>query len=262
MAGELKAFVSSAGFARCSVAVAVASPEVVVKTLQFPPMPKKELESAIRMEAEQAILNGHTIDEMAFDWQVWPALDESGPIKGLLAVVPKSLMDERIRLARAAGLRPSIVDVEGLALWNAYWMLCGDETSPGKSVLLVNIGAGTTNVVVAKTPRELVLTRDIQLGAKAIEGDRQQEWVGEVRDSIVYARAAGSLRQLDEVRLTGGGVSPRAQTLIEVMTGAPVTIWNPLEKLNGGAAKDQDTADAAAGAQFAVALGLALRRRR
>ena len=103
---------SSVGRTPGDTAIALASPELIVKSVRFPAMPKKELASAIRLEAEQAILNGHTLDEMAIDWH--PLVSESREsLRGLLAVVPKTILAERLKPLTAAGLRATIIDVEG-----------------------------------------------------------------------------------------------------------------------------------------------------
>ena len=69
--------------------VGLASPEVIARPFSFPRMPKKELDQAIRIEAEQAILNGHSLSEIAMDWHLLPD-SSNGSLRGLLAVVPRS----------------------------------------------------------------------------------------------------------------------------------------------------------------------------
>src|SRR3989338_3345697 len=118
-AKSLKQVCAKTGLTTAQAALGLASPEVVVRPFQFPAMPKKELESAIQLEAEQAILNGHSLGGMAIDWHVLSSSGTSDALRGLLAVVPKEVLSERLQAARSAGLRPSVIDVEGLALWNA-----------------------------------------------------------------------------------------------------------------------------------------------
>ena len=238
------------GFHR--IAMGLASPEVVMRPFDFPPMPKKELQSAIRLEAEQAILNGHTLHEMAVDWQVFPA--ESGErLRGILAVVPKSVVSERIKLAEAGGIRPSVIDVEGLALWNAYWALLGSRHLGLSVVGLVHVGAGTTTVVVAKGSNELGLVRDVRLGGIAINEGRSREWLEEIRDSLSYARSQGGLRTIDAVYVSGGYVAQGIH-LLRPALHAPVTLWNPLEQLQTAQPVTQSL-----GPLLTVAIGLALR---
>jgi type IV pilus assembly protein PilM len=252
----LKRALSDAKVSTAEAAVAIGSPQLIVKPFAFPAMPKKELRNAIQLEAEQAILNGHAIKDMAVDWHTLGAPSKSG-VRGVVSVVPKSLLAERLKPVKDAGLRPIVVDVEGLALWNAYWMLIGSQEAQPKTVLLMNIGAKTTNVVVAKGPDELVLVRDLQLGGAALTDGQEQDWMAEVRDSLGYARSQGGLRVLDAVYVTGGGSSPNVISLVKSIVGAPLTFWNPLTDV----ARDlqSPSVDESVGPLLAVAMGLALR---
>jgi Tfp pilus assembly PilM family ATPase len=250
----LKRLLDEAGITATRAVVGLASPEVIVKPFEFPPMPKKELAGAIRLEAEQSILNGHTLNEMALDWHVFPSGGEQ--IQGLLAVVPKTAVSARLQTARAAGLKPAIVDVEGLALWNAYWTLLGSRAPVPQTTFLLNVGVRTTNLVIAKGPHELMLVRDLDLGADVLGRGHHQDWVAEVRDSLGYARAKGGLRLLDAVYVTGGGSSPDVMSLAGSAVRVPVDSWNPLDQLYRDG---RVTIDASLGPLLAVAIGLALR---
>ena len=253
-AKSLKQVCAKTGLTTAQAALGLASPEVVVRPFQFPAMPKKELQSAIQLEAEQAILNGHSFSGMAVDWHI---LSSNDIIRGLLAVVPKELLTERLRAAKAAGLRPFVVDVEGLALWNGFWALVGSRQPAPKTILLVNVGAQTTNLVIAKGPDQLILVRDLQIGARAIAGGQELEWVTEIRDSLGYARSKGGLRTLDAAYLTGGGSNPAVMSALMSAVMAPVEFWNPLQQLGRDA--ESPAVDESIGPLLAIAIGLALR---
>ena len=177
---------------------------------------------------------------------------------GTLAVVPKPVIANRLQLTKAAGLSATVVDIEGLALWNAYWALLGRRTHSSHTVLLVNVGSRTTNLVIAQGPDRLMLVRDLQWGALALEQDRQQEWLGEVGDSLGYARATGGMRTLDAVYVTGGGGNAEAARLLASIVAAPVQCWNPLDYLVCD--KQSPAIKHEAGLLLAIAVGLALRQ--
>jgi len=250
----MKRLLTRAGITTPHVVLGIASPEVIVRPFQFPPMPKKELKHAIQLEAEQAILNGHTPDEMAIDWHLFECSSKE-LMRGLLAVVPKSLLSSRLEWARNAGLRPTVVDVEGLALWNAYWTLLGSREATPKTVLLVNIGKSKTNFVIAKGPDDLILIRDLHLGGQAVSQGQGKEWALEVRDSLAYARSHG-LRTVDAVYVTGGGSRQDLKGLLESTVSAPVEFWNPLKNVVRGPGL---TIEESVGPLLAIAIGLALR---
>src|SRR3989338_6635557 len=252
----LKQVCAKTGLTTAQAALGLASQEVIVRPFQFPNMPKKELQSAIQLEAEQAILNGHSLGGMAIDWHVLSP-NGSDAMRGLLAVVPKEVLAERLQAARSAGLRPSVVDVEGLALWNAYWVLVGSRDATPKTVMLVNVGARTTNLVIAKGPDQLILVRDLQLGASALSGGQEREWVEEVRDSIGYARSKSGLRTLDAAYLTGGGSSPAVMTALMSTVMVPVEFWNPFNQIFRDA--QSPAVEESVGPLLAIAIGLARR---
>ena len=106
--GALRQALRQAGIRAARAAVGLASPEVVVKAFQVPQMPPKELASALQLEGEQAILDGHTPNDVAVDWHVLSRSTQS--IRGMMAVVPKSIVAGRAELVRAVGLRAVVVD--------------------------------------------------------------------------------------------------------------------------------------------------------
>ena len=172
-------------------------------------------------------------------------------------MVPHTVIAKRQQAVKAAGLHPVVVDVERQALWNAYWALVGASQS-AQTALLMNVGAKTTNLVIAKGPDDLVLVRDLQLGARAIEEGRQAEWVTEVSDSLGYASSQAGLRQLDAAYVTGGGSGTHLIPLLKPVVPSPVALWNPLKQL----VRDGESAavEESAGPLLAVAIGLALRQ--
>ena len=256
-AGALAQLVREVGMPSARVAVGLASPSLIVKPWHFPRMPKKELANAIQFEAEHAILNGHALKDMFVDWHPLPS-NSGESLRGLLAVVPQAVVAARLQVFIAAGLHPLLVDVEGLALWNAYWVLVGKHEPSPKTVLLINVGAQTTNLIIASGPDALLLLRDLQLGAKALEAGRSLDWVTEVRDSIGYARSQAGLRALDTAYVTGGGSGPTLIPLLKAAVPAPATFWNPLKQLGRDAGSP--SVEESVGPLLAVAIGLALRQ--
>lgn len=254
-AGALRQLLTDAGITATEAAISLASPELIVRPLQLPPMPKKELAAAIRLEVEQAILNGHAPEEMAIDWYLFGSRTE-GLRRGLLAVVPKTVLAERMAVAQRIGLRPVAVDVDGLALWNAYWRLVGQPHMSGKTVLLINVGVSTTNLVIAKGPDELLLIRDVRLGSHAITHDHAADWLEELRDSLSYARSNAGLRSIEAVAVTGGGAEAAIPLVSSVVSG-PVRVWNPLDQLPNES--ESPVVKPSVGPLLAVAIGLALR---
>ena len=251
----VKELFGESGFKTKRVAMAVMSPETVVHPFSFHHVPKKELVGAVRIEAEHAMLNNSSLHDMALDWQ---ALDSgSENTRGLLAVTPKKIISQQTKMAKSIGLSPKVVDVGGLALWNAYWVLFGKKQNSSKTVLLLHIGAKTTHFALAKGPDELMLVRDIKLDTASLTSESKNHWVSELYDSLSYARSKAGLRTLDTVYVSGGGVSPDLLVLLEATLQVPVISWNILDFVTwepGTKPIDRDL-----GPLFPIAFGLALR---
>ena len=252
----LKKFVSESGFKTKQVALGVSSPQVVVQSFQFPRMPENEMARAIALEAEHTILNGHELTHVAVDWHLLNDTSENFS-RGILAVIPKEILSSQIQTVKTAGLVPCIMDVKGLALWNGYWALSGSKDSSSKTVLLINAEERSTNFVIVRSPDELVLARDIEIGAASFK-DNKDHWLSELHDSLVYARSKGGLRSLDVVVATGL-VSKETLMSLESALELPVRLWNPLEQITCNKAGGM-IPEFSQGPLFSVAIGLALRK--
>ena len=254
----LKRVVFENGFKTRQVALGISSPELVVQLFQFPRMPKNEMISAIELEAEHAILNGHALEKMAVDWHLLNGYANSGDfIRGLLAVVPKEALSGQIQLAKTAGLDPLIVDVKSLALWNAYWTLLGKQGPVSRTVLLIHLDVHTTHFVIVQGAETLLLARDIQLGTASLQKDKDT-WFSELNDSLVYARSQGGLRRIEAVCVTGACTNEILGRISSAL-GVPARLWNPLDHISYN--KSNGTALAhSQGPLLAVAIGLALRK--
>jgi len=238
-------------------AFALTSPQVVVQVCEYARMPQRELHSATRLQAQQMTLNGTPLGDAAIDWSTLPVNGHAG-LRGLLAVAPTAAVTQSVQAARAAGLRLLVVDVGALALWNAYWTLLGRTESGSRVVMVVDIGASTTTLVIAKLPDALLLAREVPLGSQALAGTASKDWAVELRDSLVHVRSRTGLPGPDVVHVTGGGSSPEACALLQSLVGVPVRRWNPLDQLPRHPACPP--VEEALGPALAIAIGLALRQ--
>jgi Tfp pilus assembly PilM family ATPase len=243
------------------VVLGLSSPELVVRPFQFPMMSRKELQGAIMIEAEQAVLNGASLSKMTVDWYTYdegPAAAGEKMISGIMAVVPQKVMDKHLHVIGEAGLIPRILDVKSLALWNAYWTLTGHHESVGKSVLLVHLGFNTTQLILARGMKQLILVRDLEMGANHIRDGAEPEWTLEIMNSIAYAKSRGDLKTLDQVFVTGGGLNSQIPSFLQPFFSVPVMIWNPFDHILWD--KDAFKINTSDGPKFAIAIGLALRK--
>jgi type IV pilus assembly protein PilM len=159
-------------FARQACAFAVSGPRVAPRLFKFPSIPRSEVEQAIRFEAEQIIpfdLSQATMDFVLFE----EGMEEGKPVmEGLVVAVHKEEVDKRFVLLKAARFDPVILDVDAMALSNAY--IETEGVGQKEVVALVNIGSRFTNLAILHGPRR-AFVRDIATG-----GDMLSRAVSEV----------------------------------------------------------------------------------
>lgn len=137
--------------------VGVSGHTVIAKKIGVPVMTETELEQAIEFEAEQYIPDD--VADVNIDWQIlWvPDLASAGEneqMEVLLVAVKKDTIQDHISLMVEAGLTPRVVDLDALAIENAYelnYLEAGEEEWASESekariVALVNIGAQIINI--------------------------------------------------------------------------------------------------------------------
>ncbi len=254
----------------------LSGPEVNIQYLPLPEVPKKELPSAVRIEAEQIL--GESLEEMDSDFFV---MRQGREKKVLFVSVPKVLTDQRISFVQEAGLRPAGITLDSLALGNAF--LASEK--PEKGTLVLNIGHRTSNIAVVE--RENVLfVREVFWGIERIvkeitsttNFDTQSVFdIFEKRKySMInlqpYIEKASSflLEELEKtvtylatiyfrvkkLSLVGGGSQiPFLPEFIAERLGIPLFSWNPLR--SAGLPDHQRQGEAAF---FALVAGLSLER--
>ncbi len=148
-------------FARKPCAFAVSGPRVAPRLFKFPSIPKGEVEQAIRFEAEQII--PFDLAQAALDFVLFDELMEEGKpvMEGLVVAVHREEVDKRFVLLKAAGFDPVVLDIDTLALANAYTETEG--VNERETVALVNIGARFTNLSIMNGPHRCFV-RDIATG--------------------------------------------------------------------------------------------------
>ncbi len=170
------------GRARRAV-IGVSGPAATVRFVQMPKMDEKELLSAMRLQADQYI--PFDPSTAVLDCQILPESEtqESGTMKVLLVAAKKDVVQEKVEIARDAGVEPLAVDVDAFA---AATQLTEPESN--ESYAMVNVGARTTSVHIARAgiPQ---FHRDFPLGGHHLTK------VLEDRFGVGYALAEALKRQ-------------------------------------------------------------------
>ena len=274
--------VSMAGIKRTEAVIGLCGRGLIVKKVQIPEVPPRDLPDAVRIEAEQEI--PFPIDEVALAFYV---IGQQNRLLDLaLVAVRKSKVMEYRTVVTDAGLDPVVVDVDGLALGNQL-KLYG---RPGVSAV-VDIGATMTKVSVVRGGLAQ-LVRDLpsgghacttaiaaRLGASTDTAEAIKINPGHAPDAVAqaceamahtlgleiqrtldyFAASGPSPERVIGIVLAGGGAKlVGLPEQLASMLGLPVEVARPAAGLAVDPACAATVAEA--GPALALVLGLSLRR--
>ncbi|MBI2475112.1 type IV pilus assembly protein PilM [Candidatus Uhrbacteria bacterium] len=140
-------------------AISMSGHNVIVKQISIPEMTQKELEESMQWEAEQYI--PFDIKDVNVDVQILNPKAGYGQMKVLFVVAKKDTINDYIHAVQEAGLRPVVVDIDTLAVQNAFDLNYG--CPPNEVVALINVGASCININVISNGIT-TFTRDISNG--------------------------------------------------------------------------------------------------
>jgi len=222
LAAELKAFWKQAGFGGKRFSVGIANQKVVVRTLEMPVVDPKELQAAVEFQAQDAI--PIPLDQAVLDYDVLGTFTDSENVQKqrvLVVAAQRDMVEQFVAAGRKAGLTVENVDLQAFALVRALAPRIAflDQGAPAgaEATALVNIGTGTTNIVVVAggEPR---FTRVVNMGSEDIvkalmehrgveraDADRMRLEVGLSGDAV----AAGDYEPdtVEEVRQVADGAA-------------------------------------------------------
>jgi len=268
---------------------AVPAQSVFTRFVRLPAVEEEKIERIIAFEAQQNV--PFPIEEVVWDYQLVSGGGEE-QLQVVLVAIKSDLLEGLNEAVEAAGLRPVVIDVATMALYNAF-RYNYDELE-GCS-LLVDIGARTTNLVFAE--RAKIFARSIPLGGASItsalakefnepfnvaearktgsthgqpspgpEDERISKIVGgalirlhaEIMRSISHYRSQQNGQTPARVYLCGGSAStPRLSQFLAEKLQVPIEFFDPLRKVVVAPTAARDLANSAHLAGETV--GLALR---
>lgn len=287
-------------FTTKKVVIGVANQRVVVRQVELPWMPEKELRKAlsfqvgefIPMPVDQAVLDFDAVEEVVTE-------DGRRMMRILLVAAGKEMVSTAVAAVSRAGLQPVMVDLTPFAVLRS---LGGGGSALGLDVdgeAIIDVGADVTNIVVHHNgvPR---FVRVLLLGGRDLtdamaermgvdqptaEGVKVQmslssdpawvdshpasraleaaatQWIDEVRQSLDYYTAQPGSARLRRIVLTGGGSQMVGlPQRVATATRLPVVVASPLSGLQLGKTGLAPDQLAAVEARMAVPVGLALGR--
>ena len=279
------------------VALALSGHSVIVKKVQMVRMSEEELANAMPYEAEQHI--PFDVYDVNTDFQILNATDaspnRSGQMEVLLAAAKKGRVDELSQVAHSANLSAAVIDVDMLALINAFELNYPDEML-GHVISLVHLGASMMTVLIVKDGLS-TFQRDITLGGnqytaalqKALGLSREdaeavklggrpsnqaqadvltvlrrvtEEVVAEIQRSFEFYLASAGDEPIERLYLSGG--SSRIKGLSQVLASRlklSVELLNPFRRIDIPEQFFDVDYVRDVGPMAAVAAGLALRQK-
>lgn len=273
-----------------SVNIGISGTIAVVRCAPFLKMDKEELDKALKFEAQKHI--PFPLAEVNLDSHILKQDLPDNKMLVLLAAAKKDFIAERMKLVEAAGFKVNIIDVDSLALFNAFqYSYAQDESAlKHKAVALLNIGNSFSNldIIEGNIPR---LSRDIGIAGHNFtqqisdmlgvdlntaenikinpDNERKEKIIraveavlanlaNEIRTSFDYYETQGA-SSVTKIYLSGGGaLFVGLKDALANLLGVEVDYWDPFKKVAISASLDPAKIKQLS-AQMGVAIGIALR---
>jgi type IV pilus assembly protein PilM len=165
---SLREMLDAFGINHASVNYAVPAQSVFARFVKLPAVDEEKIDRIIAFEAQQNV--PFPIDEVVWDYQlVGGGADEQ--IQVVLVAIKSDLLEGINAAVEAAGLRPVIIGVATMGLYNAFRYNYSDVTD---SCLLVDIGARTTNLLFIEQGR--IFSRSVPIGGGSVTAGVAKEF--------------------------------------------------------------------------------------
>jgi len=150
---------TEAGVSSKDVIISIPEPLVFTRTIKFPLLTDSEIASAVKWESEQYI--PIPINEAVIQHTILSRNEKASPpeVLVLLVAAPKAIVEKYTKVIQAAGLSTLAVETELIALTRAL-------APVDKTVLLVDLGATSTNIAISKLGL-LSFSRSIPIAGEA-----------------------------------------------------------------------------------------------
>ncbi len=156
LAEAVEKFVGRNDLRGSDVVLGVPGQQTFTRFSKLPPVEPKKINSIVAYEAQQQI--PFDMDEVIWDYQVFQTPDSPEVEVGIFAI-RRDLVRKYLSVFTDRGIEPVLVQASPLALYN---YLAFDETPGEGGVVILDVGAQNTDLVVAR--KDGAWTRNIPLG--------------------------------------------------------------------------------------------------
>jgi type IV pilus assembly protein PilM len=150
---------SEAGVSSKDVILSIPESLCFTRTIKFPLLTDSEITSAVKWESEQYI--PIPVNEAIIQHTILERRENATPseVIVLLIAAPRVIVEKYVKVIQSAGLNPVAVETELVALTRSL-------APKDKTVLLVDLGAASTDIAIAKSGL-LSFSRSIPIGGEA-----------------------------------------------------------------------------------------------
>jgi type IV pilus assembly protein PilM len=272
------------------IATSISGHSVIVKKVALPMLSSSELEESIQWEAEQYI--PFDLAEVNVDYQVLKEVPDEQKLEVILVAAKKEKIADYCSVVSMTGKSPKVVDIDAFALQNAYEY--NYEPEEESIVALLNIGASSMTMNIVRGT-EFLFTRDIATGGEqyteflqrdlGIDREEAEEYKQlndvpfeledqvrsvlksvsenmalEIEKTFEYFKTTTYSEEIESLYICGG--ASKTEGLREYLSDTfqfPVEILDPFRRVEVNGASDILNDSEHSGADFAVAVGLAMR---
>jgi len=233
-----------------AVNVSVSGPMTITRFVNMPKMTVDELKNALEYEAERYI--PFEIKDVYLDSDILLENVEGNKVRTIVAASKREVVDRKLEALKKAGLFAVIMDMDCLALTNAF---CRSKNAQKDQVnALLNIGHSLTQVTILKDGA-LDFVRELQIGGADFAPEK---FMNQVRLSFdYYENQVG--RAVNKIYTSGGGsmIEGVGAKLNEAL-GVETSPWDPFKQMKMAAGLKEEALKEAV-PLLAVAAGLAMR---
>lgn len=282
----IKKLHSEAGISSKDIVISLPESICFTRTVKFPPLTDVEISSAVKWESEQYIpipVNEAVVQHTILERRTNVTPPE---VIVLLIAAPRAIVEKYVKVVQMAGLNPVAVETELVALTRSL-------APKDKTVLLVDFGATSTDIAIAKNgllrfSRSIPIageafTRAVSqnLGVTPAQAEQYKKTYGleskelegkvkgaldpilkmvtdEIKKAVSYYQAEEKGDSPSAVVVSGGTTGmPQVISMLTSLLGMEVLVSNPFSTLQ----VDPTTLKklSAYAPLYAVAVGLALR---
>lgn len=263
VAHALHALWRQQGISCTKVCSCLRSPSLLVRYFKYPPMTDEEIQSAIRLAAEDALQLPP--DQFQMDWQLFARPVQSvppprgAPQEGFHVAVARKESQRHLDLLEAAGLHAGILDVGCVAIANLYLTL-HDDAQSGGAVCLIHPQDHCVDLALLNG-NNFLYPRSIYSPTQAWVQNLDR-LVDNVRNELKYFEFKLSQPQVQRVVLMGPAFfdGPQREQLQEALA-LPVEQWDPRQdpRFHVSRAARAAWTDDTHGPLSVTSLGLAMR---